>query len=145
MSSPRVFTVQEVDALIPELNARVGQQLLLRREIDEDLRRLETLTGSQPQHLRSADTDTVEVRALKERLAERIHSYEHTWSQIEDLGAVVKDTSIGLLDFYGRVDDRLVWLCWRYGEGSVRYYHPLDAGYDGRRPLGRRQRERLLN
>ena len=52
------------------------------------------------------------------------------------LGAVVKDTSaMGLLDFYGRLEGRVVWLCWRFGEDRLGYYHELDTGFSGRRSL----------
>jgi len=50
-----------------------------------------------------------------------------------------------MVDFYGRIDGRLVWLCWRYGEETLRYFHELDSGYSGRKPLRPEARERLLN
>jgi hypothetical protein len=58
---------------------------------------------------------------------------------------VVKDPQTGLVDFYGRIDGRTVWLCWRYGEDCVGYYHDLDAGFSGRRPLTADVRRVLLN
>ena len=33
------------------------------------------------------------------------------------------------------VSGRQVWLCWRLGEESVGWWHGLDTGFDGRRPL----------
>jgi hypothetical protein len=36
-------------------------------------------------------------------------------------------------------------LCWRYGEDSLCYYHELEAGYPGRRPLTPDVRRQLLN
>ena len=47
-------------------------------------------------------------------------------------------------NLYGRIDDRLVWLCWRYGEQSIDHYHELDAGFAGRKPLAP-VRARMLN
>jgi hypothetical protein len=61
------------------------------------------------------------------------------------MGVLIKDPQIGLLDFYGRIDGRLVYLCWRYGEEALGYYHELEAGFAGRRPLARETREKLLN
>ena len=43
--------------------------------------------------------------------------------------------SPALVDFLGRKDGREVYLCWRLGEPEVAYWHELDAGYTGRRPL----------
>jgi hypothetical protein len=28
-----------------------------------------------------------------------------------------------------------VFLCWKHGESSVSYWHDLDAGFGGRKPL----------
>jgi hypothetical protein len=82
---------------------------------------------------------------MKTELRRRIAHYEDGWRHVQELGAVVKDPQIGLVDFYGRIEGRLVWLCWRYGEESLRYYHELEAGYSGRQPLRPETRARLLN
>ena len=49
------------------------------------------------------------------------------------------------LTFYGNVDGNLVWLCWRYGEESLRYWHSLESGYSSRKPLRAEARQRLWN
>lgn len=41
----------------------------------------------------------------------------------------------GLVDFHSMRDDRLVLLCWRYGEERITHWHEVDAGYAGRRPI----------
>ena len=85
------------------------------------------------------------MRELKTELAACVADYERGWQEVQDLGAIVKDPTSGLVDFYGRIEGRLVCLCWRYGEGSLDYFHELDAGFAGRRPLAGATRERLLN
>jgi len=61
------------------------------------------------------------------------------------MGGVIKDPQTGLVDFYGRVGEKLVWLCWRYGEDSLSHYHDLEAGFSGRRLLTADVRRALLN
>jgi hypothetical protein len=51
------------------------------------------------------------------------------------MGCVLKDMDQGLVDFLTRRDGREVYLCWRYGEERVAYWHELQAGFAGRRPL----------
>jgi hypothetical protein len=85
------------------------------------------------------------VRRLKHDLVARIARYERGWRKVQDLGAVVKDAQTGLVDFYGRIEGRVVWLCWRYGEDSLGYYHELGDGYAGRRMLSADVRKHLLN
>lgn len=143
--SQRVFTIQEVDALIPELSRRVGLQLARGAEIEELVRRLARETGEPVASVEPNPDDAESIGKLRARIRESIATYEDGWRDIQSLGAVVKDTSLGLLDFYGRLDGRLVWLCWRYGEPNLGFYHELDAGFSGRRELGRETRNRVLN
>jgi hypothetical protein len=145
MSYPRVFTIAEVDALIPALSELVARQLLRQSEIEESLAKLMQRSGRLPRTLDEDGDDDTETADLKAELRGRIASYESGWREVQELGAVVKDPQIGLLDFYGRIEGRLVWLCWRYGEESLRYYHDLEAGYAGRQRLRPDTRERLLN
>jgi len=48
---------------------------------------------------------------------------------------VPKDLALGLVDFPCLLDNEEVDLCWRHGESEVRFWHGLDEGYAGRKPL----------
>jgi hypothetical protein len=48
---------------------------------------------------------------------------------------VLRDLDRGLVDFPALRDGREVFLCWEEGEDEVGYWHDLDAGYGGRKPL----------
>ncbi len=50
-------------------------------------------------------------------------------------GCVLKDAAGGLVDYPGEIDGDEVWLCWQPGETEVGYWHPLDTGFSGRRPI----------
>lgn len=141
----RIFTISEVNALIPALSSLVGEQLLEQSEIEHGLAELMRRTGEPPRSLQPVGTDSVEVSRLKADLRARVARYETGWQRIQKWGGVLKDPQSGLVDFYGRVDGRLVWLCWRYGEDSLGYYHELAAGYSGRRPLSADVRRKLVN
>jgi hypothetical protein len=144
-TAQRVFTISEVNALIPALSSLVGDQLREQSEIEQGLAELVRLTGEPPRSLKSAQGDTGEIQRLKDALRRRITRYETGWQRVQTWGGVVKDPQTGLVDFYGRVDGKLVWLCWRYGEDSLGYYHELTAGYSGRRPLSAEVRRKLVN
>lgn len=137
--------MEEVDALVAPISRLVGAQLRLRSEIEGGLAELTRVSGEAPRYLNDGDGDTAEARCLKQRIREQVKRYDAGWRAVEEMGAAVKDPSIGLLDFLGQVDGKLVWLCWKYGEESVSHFHSLDAGYSGRRPLNSEIRARLLN
>ena len=50
-------------------------------------------------------------------------------------GVLVKDPREGLLDFPARRDGRPVFLCWKVGEREIRYWHEVDGGFIGRKPV----------
>jgi hypothetical protein len=52
--------------------------------------------------------------------------------QIQDMGIEVKDLTIGLIDFVGLKDGREIYLCWKYGEGEIQFWHEIEAGFAGR-------------
>ena len=85
------------------------------------------------------------MRALKRELVTKIGAYQEGWGEVEKLGAVVKDPRIGLVDFYGHVEGKTVWLCWKYGEDDIAHYHALDEGFANRKPIGVTLKRRLLN
>ena len=143
--APNVFTLEAVNALVPRLRALVGQQMERRADIEGRLERLTDLMGQSPETIQVDDLDPPDVRVLKRELVERIDAYLRGWREIEDMGAVLKDPRTGLVDFYGRVDGKLVWLCWKYGEEAVSHYHSLDEGFVGRRAIEPTMRQRHLN
>ena len=56
-------------------------------------------------------------------------------ARIDELGVTLREIETGLIDFPALVTGRQVWLCWRLGEGDVEWWHELDEGFGGRRPL----------
>jgi hypothetical protein len=143
--SPQVFTLEEVNALIPRLNAVVGRQLARRADIETRLKALTEMTGDVPEDLAPQAHDPEPVAVLKRELSSRVQQYQTGWGELEEMGAVLKDARVGLLDFYGRVDGNLVWLCWKYGEEEVSHYHSLDEGFAARKAIGQSVKQRLLN
>lgn len=122
----RYFTVEEANALLPELEPLVGRLLELRARVSHEGRALGPTLGD----LRSdvggpaASQLVIDFEAI-ESLVVRIRSY----------GCVLKSLEAGLLDFLCERDGRDVYLCWRYGEPSIRYFHELHSGYQGRQSL----------
>ncbi len=54
---------------------------------------------------------------------------------IDDWGITLRDIDTGLVDFPALATGRPIWLCWRLGEGEIAWWHELEAGLAGRRPL----------
>jgi len=63
-----------------------------------------------------------------DRLDELIHS-------VQDMGAIIKDVNTGLLDFPALKDGREVYLCWKYGEEDIAFWHEIEDGFSGRQSI----------
>ena len=55
--------------------------------------------------------------------------------QILETGVQIKDINIGLLDFSAMRNGHEVYLCWKYGEEDIAFWHDIDAGYAGRQSI----------
>ena len=67
-----------------------------------------------------------EAAALMAQAAEKIETH----------GCLLKDIEQGLVDFpWEMEEDRIVFLCWQFGEPAVIAWHPVEAGFAQRQPL----------
>ncbi len=144
-SGPSVLTLEAVNALVPELTRLVGTQLERRESIERSLTELATLTQQARGDLTPRADDSADVRERKRDILARIDVYQRAWTKLDEIGGVLKDPARGLVDFYGRIEAKLVWLCWCYGETEVTHFHQLDEGFSSRRPIDDRARKNTLN
>ncbi|HXH22965.1 MAG TPA: DUF2203 domain-containing protein, partial [Dehalococcoidia bacterium] len=72
---------------------------------------------------------------LQRRALELTREIEAKIAALRRLGGEVKGIEQGLVDFPSLREGRTVYLCWRLGEDEVAWWHDVDAGFAGRRPL----------
>ncbi len=106
-----------------------------------DLDGMLTLLGTQRDELRELKTtfettdEDDDRRRLRLRMQGLVDQMQATVARIDGWGITLRDIDTGLVDFPALVNGRQIWLCWRLGEGSVEWWHELEAGVAGRRPL----------
>jgi hypothetical protein len=123
---PHYFTVEEANATLPVLEPLVEELLQLYQKIAEQQ------AGIIPAMQKAGGNGGNRTAS---QAGIWMAEMESLMQQIQAVGVLVKDARIGLLDFPAWRDGREVYLCWRYGEKSVAYWHDIDAGFSGRRPL----------
>ena len=122
----RLFTVEEAHALLPSLRAILDEVALHRDALRERAPHMEPILEAAPGNGGGKAGSEYGVEAYNLYLA---------IERIRELGVVLKDLDIGLLDFPHEREGRVVFLCWHPPEESVEYWHDLDSGYAGRQPL----------
>jgi len=127
-----VFDVEEVNALIPRLDALIARLHESARALQLEREAVQAATGEAP-----SMAELLRARPAARRLAEAM---EAAATEIAGLGGQLKDLTLGLVDFPGQWDGAPVLLCWQYGEPEVAFWHHDDEGFARRKPLpGRRQ------
>ncbi len=76
-----------------------------------------------------------ELRRLRLRMQGVIDQMQAAVTELDGWDVVLRDIPTGLVDFPALVSGRQVWLCWRLGEDAVEWWHEMDAGVAGRKPL----------
>lgn len=69
------------------------------------------------------------------QLAQEFGRLDQLVHAILEEGAEIKDLSVGLLDFPAWRADHAVYLCWRYGEKEIEFWHEIEDGFAGRQPV----------
>jgi hypothetical protein len=81
------------------------------------------------------DFDPQEPRALEEEFERESQAVTECVQRLERLGVLVKDLDRGLVDFPALRGGEEVLLCWHLGEDEVAFWHGLEEGFAGRKPL----------
>jgi hypothetical protein len=132
MPNPQ-FTPEEANAMLAQVSP-VAEELVRHRETQRRLQREHaSLTvkiagnggGIDAHRAAELEAESDRARVGVARCVNRIHG----------LGAIVKDPDEGLVDFPARHAGEDVLLCWKVGEEAVAYWHGLDEGFAGRKPL----------
>ncbi len=125
-SFSKLFTVEEANALLPKLRELLDDLTLHRDALREKAPHLEPI-------LRAAGANGG-GRVGSEYGVEAYNLYL-AMGRIHELGVLLKDLDMGLLDFPHEREGRIVFLCWHPPEERVGYWHEIEAGYAGRQPL----------
>lgn len=139
MVAYRVFTVEEANALVPTLERTFEQLEEARdqaRHHHEKLQVLEALWGDEVGEPENPDHG--DFRDHRRGLRTAVGTLEETVrEEILDRGLRFPSGGLqhGLVDFPTSYEGRWVYLCWERGDPELRFWHEVDDGYRGRRPV----------
>ncbi len=123
MSEQRRFTVDEANALLPQIQPALEGLRDAQRRMEEGHEQVLESAGGNG----GGEPGLDYLEATKQGAA--------CVARLEALGVVVRDPSAGLIDFPAERDGEQIFLCWRLGEDAVAWWHPTNSGFSDRRPL----------
>jgi len=121
------FTTNEANNALPDVIKKFEYSLAKNNEvkkIEQELQMSLSTTNSFESYV-----------TLKQKLNSAITKFYESVEVLENTGVIVKSIEQGLLDFPSKRFDDEVWLCWKYGETEIKFWHEKDSGFMGRKPI----------
>jgi hypothetical protein len=133
--APRQFTLEEAESLLPRLTELMLELRARKEEYDQFMRQVDELGQKLRGNGHQMDTDLKEAQAGLEQSANDLNELAE---KIHGMGCELKGIEEGLVDFRTEMNGREVYLCWKFGEDRIEWWHELDTGFAGRQPLSPR-------
>jgi hypothetical protein len=121
------FTTKDANLVLPDVIKKFETALEKKNEISK--------LEQQLQMILSTTNRFDESIPLKQKLNAAITQFYTASENLEKTGVVIKSIDQGLLDFPSKRFDEDVWLCWKYGETEIKFWHEKESGYTGRKPV----------
>jgi hypothetical protein len=122
----RLFSIDEANAEVVRIRPLMAQIIAIRSEIMDKRPEVWSVLAKAASNggnrvSAQVDQDFLRLQALIKKIVEN--------------GVEIKDIDTGLVDFRSLRDGREVYLCWKFGENQIQFWHELDAGFTGRQEL----------
>ena len=131
---PRRFTLTEAQSLIPQVDTLLREAISLKSDYQEAEQAMQaisqrvTLMGGM-----IVDREQViDARRRRDSTGARLKT---AIEQVQEIGCVIKDLDIGLIDFPTLLRGVEVYLCWKLGEPQIAFWHGVDEGFRGRKAI----------
>ena len=120
----RYFTIKSANEALPGVIEKFNK---LKKQKNEIMKA--------EQELQMSASSLVEYMIQKQKLNSEMTKFYQLIEDLEETGVSLKGLDQGLLDFPSRRFNEDVWLCWKDGETEIKFWHELDTGFNGRKPI----------
>jgi hypothetical protein len=121
------FTKNEANQVLPDVIKKfefaLAQKNLVRK-LEQELQMSMAVSNSLELYI-----------TIKQKLNSAMTKFFEALEILENTGVSIKSIEEGLLDFPSKRFDEEVWLCWKYGEKEIKFWHEKDSGFMGRKPI----------
>lgn len=131
---PRHFTLPQAEQMLPEVEQALRDALFHKSEyqtaedqLNRNTQRIRMAGGS-----RVNPAPILEMRARRDTSASAL---KEIFDRVEEMGVLIKDLEVGLIDFLTHYHGHEACLCWKLGEDRIRFWHGMEEGFRGRKPI----------
>ncbi len=136
----RRFTLEAAESLLPTVEKALREAIAAKTAFDEAHAVLQSIS-QRVMMLGGVLVDREAIRQNKERRDESAGRLKAAVEEIQELGCVIKDLDIGLVDFPTLFRGEEVYLCWKLGEPGIAFWHGTSEGFAGRKAIDAEFRE----
>jgi len=133
---PRFFTLAQAEQALPEVETAIRDAIALKAAYQT----AEQAWQSFSQRVTMLGGVVVDHSTLTEQMGDRKSlalRLKGAIENIQELGCLIKDLDIGLIDFPTLLNGEEVYLCWKLGERGISFWHGIQEGFRGRKPIDR--------
>jgi len=127
----KVFSLEEANNTLPYVRRIVGDIVDEYERWKDSISKYELLAADSKAEEGESD-DQIALREHVDTVARRLNSLIE---ELTNVGCVFKGFDDGLVDFHSTLDGRDIYLCWKFGEPEIQYWHEIDSGFASRQAL----------
>ncbi len=136
----KYFTLQEAQEILNQIKNEIKRIIELKSSLDLinsiDIEYSDEYTGN---------FDELDFTKMNKEFHKLAHEFYSKIESVENKGCVLKDLDEGLIDFYSLYNGKEIFLCWKYGENYIEYWHDLDSDFTGRQHVDNLLANKKLN
>lgn len=123
----KYFSFDEAQAVLPEIKKLLGKLLEIYRKAK--------LRNALEVRYDDAFLDASNLTKRSMQTHKDAYEFFQIIDALMEVGVFVKDPAIGLVDFYSKFEGKEIFLCYKYPEEEILYWHGLDEGYSRRKSV----------
>jgi hypothetical protein len=130
----RFFTLEQAEKLLPGVESDLREAIALKSEYQQAENEMQRAS----RHIMMSGgvlVDREQAIHQKQGRDSSLTRLKESIERIQDIGCVIKDLDIGLVDFPTQLRGEEVYLCWKLGESGIRFWHGVHEGFAGRKPV----------
>jgi len=131
---PRFFTLDQARAMLPAVSRDIREAVQAKTRYADAEAAIQDM--AQRIMMRGGlNVDINEVEGWKTQRENSANSLKRSMERIEEVGVLIKDLDVGLIDFPTLYRGSEVYLCYRMDEADIRFWHGITEGFAGRKEI----------
>ena len=128
-----LYSIETANHLLPWLEQQFKNLRMVNGDLSNHKKTLADLLRNRGNNGHSSSEEV--ILSTREVVDGLTANMQEVLKGIDDLGILVRNIEMGLVDFPAERDGRLIYLCWISGESTVAFWNETNVGFTDRQSL----------